>query len=134
MRRELDVDAAARLVDILRDRLGLTGTKEGCGEGECGACTVLVDGRAVDSCLVMAAQADEARCSRSKAWPATAGSTAPTAFIDHGAVQCGFCTPGMLMSAKALLHGNPQPPSARSRGAGRQPLPLHRLRRASSRP
>jgi len=108
--RELDVDAAARLVDVLRDELGLTGTKEGCGEGECGACTVLIDERAVDSCLVIAAQVRGKRVLTVEGLARDGElDVLQRHFIDHGAVQCGFCTPGMLMSAKALLLAHPQP-------------------------
>jgi carbon-monoxide dehydrogenase small subunit len=108
---------------LLRENVGLTGTKEGCGIGECGACTILVDGLAVDSCLILAPQLDgrdvqtveglangEAAAGR-----APAGELEPVlhplqkAFITHGAVQCGFCTPGILMSAKALLDKQPSP-------------------------
>jgi aerobic carbon-monoxide dehydrogenase small subunit len=95
---------------ILRDRLGLTGTKEGCGIGECGACTILVNGLAMDSCLMLAAQLDgrevetvEGLAESEKLHPLQ------VKFLSHGAVQCGFCTPGMLMSAKSLLNGNPEP-------------------------
>ena len=87
-----DVDGSTRLLDFVRDSLELTGTKEGCAVGECGACTVILNGDAVCSCLVLAAQCDNA-----------------TAFVEHGGVQCGFCTPGVLMSAKALLDKNPKP-------------------------
>jgi aerobic carbon-monoxide dehydrogenase small subunit len=109
-RRELDVDPAARLIDVLRDELGLTGTKEGCGEGECGACTVLIDDRAVDSCLVIAAQVRDKRVLTVEGLARDGElDVLQQQFIDHGAVQCGFCTPGMLMSAKALLLAHPQP-------------------------
>lgn len=100
----LSIDPKERLIDVLRARLGLMGTKEGCGEGECGACTVIVDGKTVNSCLVLAAQADgseittiEGVGSRHKPHPVQ------TAFVEVGAVQCGFCTPGMVLSAKNLL-------------------------------
>jgi carbon-monoxide dehydrogenase small subunit len=110
VRRELDVDPAARLIDVLRDELGLTGTKEGCGEGECGACTVLIDDRAVDSCLVIAAQVRDKRVLTVEGLARDGElDVLQQQFIDHGAVQCGFCTPGMLMSAKALLLAHPQP-------------------------
>lgn len=107
---ECDTDAETRLLDLLRETLALTGTKEGCGEGECGACTVLIDGRPVNSCLVLA--------------PSVAGKRILTiegiadgdrlhpiqrAFVDAGGVQCGFCTPGFVMSAYALLAANPNP-------------------------
>ena len=95
---------------MLRDQLGLTGTKEGCAEGECGACTVIVDGRAVNSCVMLAVQA------RGKEILTVEGLAAhgeldllQQKFVEYGAVQCGYCTPGMLMSAKALLMANPVP-------------------------
>jgi aerobic carbon-monoxide dehydrogenase small subunit len=108
--RELDIDAGARLIDILRLHLGLTGTKEGCGEGECGACTVLVDGKAVDSCLMLAPQVQgkQVLTVEGLAQDGQLGEL-QRQFIEHGAVQCGFCTPGMLMSAKALLQAVPHP-------------------------
>ncbi len=98
------------LLDVLRDDLGLTGTKEGCGEGDCGACTVIIDGKAVNACLVLAAEVEgkeiltvEGLAKNGKLHPLQ------QAFVDEGAVQCGFCTPGMLLSAKALLDVNPSP-------------------------
>jgi carbon-monoxide dehydrogenase small subunit len=104
------VPANMTLLQLLKDRLQLTGTKEGCGIGECGACTVLLDGKAVDSCLVLAAEADGAEV-RTVEGEAKNGelSELQKAFLEHGAVQCGFCTPGMLMSARALLERNPNP-------------------------
>ena len=110
MVHEVEARPTARLLDVLRDQLGLTGTKEGCAEGECGACTVIVDGRAVNSCVMLAVQA------RGKEILTVEG-LAPDGeldllqqkFVEYGAVQCGYCTPGMLMSAKALLMGNPVP-------------------------
>lgn len=108
--QEVDVRPAARLIDVLRDTLGLTGTKEGCGEGECGACTVLVDGRAVDSCLMLAAQVRGKRVLTVEGLAEDGGLDAlQRAFVEHGAVQCGYCTPGMLLSAKALLAQDPSP-------------------------
>ncbi len=106
----LHVDAALTLVELLRDRLGLTGTKVGCGIGECGACTVILNGEAVNACLVLAAQADGAEIMTVEGLERD-GRMDPLqeAFIDHGAVQCGFCSPGMLLSAKALLARNPRP-------------------------
>jgi len=104
---EVFVDPTKPLLNVLRDELGLTGPKEGCGKGECGACTVLLDGKPVPSCLVLVGQAE--------------GHTIQTiegldpddplirAFADEGAVQCGFCTPGFIMAAKALLERNPDP-------------------------
>ena len=106
----LSVDPERTLLELLREDLGLTGTKQGCGIGECGACTVLLDGDAVPSCLILAAQADGCSVLTVEGLDAD-GRLDPLqeAFIRHGAVQCGFCTPGMLMSAKALLLKNPHP-------------------------
>lgn len=107
---KIDIDPGMRLIDILRDKLELTGTKEGCGEGECGACTVILDGQAVNSCLILAMQV------RGKSVMTVEGlgkdgelDVLQKAFINQGAVQCGYCTPGMLMSCKALLMRNPKP-------------------------
>jgi aerobic carbon-monoxide dehydrogenase small subunit len=98
------------LVDFLRDNLGLTGTKRGCGVGECGACTIIMDGRTVASCIVPAAAADGAEILTVEGLSdGDKLHVLQRAFIDHGAVQCGFCTPGMLLSAKALLDTNPTP-------------------------
>jgi len=98
------------LLHVLRDDLGLTGTKEGCGEGDCGACTVIMDGKAVNACLVLAAEV-EGKDILTVEGLAKGGKLHPLqqAFVDEGAVQCGFCTPGMLLSAKALLDVNPSP-------------------------
>ncbi len=110
-RRVLDVAPQHTLLDVLRDDLGLTGTKECCLVGECGACTVIVDGRAVDSCLVLAVEADGAVILTVEGLSSADGrlSTLQTSFLDKGAVQCGFCIPGQLMSAHALLDLNPHP-------------------------
>jgi carbon-monoxide dehydrogenase small subunit len=107
-----------RLLDLLRQELGLTGTKEGCGEGECGACTVLLDGRAVNSCLVPAAHADGARVTTVEGL-ARGGrpSALQRAFVELGGAQCGICTPGMLVSAHALLARRPRPSEAEIREA-----------------
>jgi aerobic-type carbon monoxide dehydrogenase small subunit (CoxS/CutS family) len=106
----LEVEPHWTLLRVIRDELGLTGTKEGCGEGDCGACTVLVDDRAVNSCLILAIDVD------GKAIITIEGLTQgdelhplQKAFMEKGAVQCGFCTPGMILTAKALLDQNPHP-------------------------
>jgi carbon-monoxide dehydrogenase small subunit len=106
-----EVNEGERLLDLLRGRLGLTGTKEGCGIGECGACTVLLDGLPVNSCLVPAAQASGREILTIEGLQAGDGSLHPVqqAFIDAGAVQCGFCTPAMVLNAYALLTQNPSP-------------------------
>ena len=108
MEHELDVRPTARLIDVLRLQLGLTGVKEGCAEGECGACTVIVDGKAMSSCLVLAGQVRGKKVLTVEGLAGDAGlDTLQRMFIENGAVQCGFCTPGMLMSAKALLMADP---------------------------
>jgi len=99
-----DGSGARRLLDVLREELGATGTKEGCGEGECGACSVLIDGEVVDSCLVAVGQV-EGREVTTVEGLADGGrlTTLQRAFIEHGAAQCGICTPGMLLAAHVLL-------------------------------
>lgn len=111
MQVRAEVHPGARLIDLLRDTLRLTGTKEGCGEGECGACTVLVDGRAVNACLFPAleAQGREVTTIEGLSGPDGKLSAIQQAFVDHGGIQCGFCTPGMIMAAAALLEKNPDP-------------------------
>lgn len=110
------VDGEMRLLDLLRDRLGLIGTKEGCGEGECGACTIIMDGETVNSCLVMAFQAEGSQITTIEGLEKN-GVLHPVqrAFIEEGAVQCGFCIPGMIMSAVNLLDKNPNPSRAEIR-------------------
>jgi carbon-monoxide dehydrogenase small subunit len=104
------VDPESTLLYLLREELFLTGTKEGCGSGECGACTVLMDGAAVNSCLVLAPQINGTEILTIEALEQDGKlDRLQQSFIDHHAVQCGFCTPGMLMSAKALLLKNPHP-------------------------
>ena len=112
--RTLDVPPLRRLLDVLREDLGLTGTKEGCGEGECGACTVLVDGEAVLSCLVPVCQVDGAEVLTVEGLEDDAGALHPLQrrFVEHGATQCGICTPGMLMAAVAVLADHPRPTRA----------------------
>jgi carbon-monoxide dehydrogenase small subunit len=106
-----EIDGGERLLDLLRGKLGLTGTKEGCGIGECGACTVLLDGLPVNSCLVPAAQVSGREILTIEGLQAKDGSLHPVqqAFIDAGAIQCGFCTPAMVLNAYALLRQNPSP-------------------------
>ena len=103
-----DIDPSLRLIDFLRDELKLKGTKEGCSEGECGACTVILNGKTINSCLMLASSADgknvvtiEGVADKDKLHPIQ------EAFMEVGAVQCGYCTPGMILSAKALLDKNP---------------------------
>jgi len=116
--RKIDLDAAAdaRAIDVLRGDLGLTGAKEPCGGGECGACTVLVDGEARLACLMLAGQLEgrevltiEGLCGEGTAHPLQ------EAFVERGAVQCGFCTPGMILAAEGLLRRNPNPERAEVR-------------------
>lgn len=112
--RSTEVEAHHSLLEVLRDDLGLTGTKECCLVGECGACTVLLDGRSVDSCLVLAVEADGAQVTTVEGLAADDGRLDPLqqAFLDHGAAQCGFCIPGQLVSARALLATTPRPSRA----------------------
>ncbi len=107
---EAAVSTNQTLVQFLREDMGLTGTKHGCGLGDCGACTVLMDGKAVNSCLVLAIQADRTAIMTIEGL-AENGNLHPLqqAFVDKGAIQCGFCTPGMILSAKALLDEKPNP-------------------------
>jgi carbon-monoxide dehydrogenase small subunit len=95
------------LLDVLRDDLGLTGTKKGCGVGKCGACTVLLNGRPVHSCLFLAVQADGAEVTTIEGVAGEMPHPLQEAFVQHGAIQCGFCTPGMINTAKALLDRHP---------------------------
>lgn len=114
----LDIKVNRALLDVLRDDLGLTGSKEGCGTGDCGACTVLLDGKSVDSCLVLAVEADgreivtvEGLARDDRLDPLQ------EAFVQEGAVQCGFCTSGMLMAGKGLIAENPAPTEGEVRKA-----------------
>ena len=105
-----EIPEDATLLKVLRDILHLTGTKEGCGEGDCGACTVLVDGRSVNSCLFPAVQAEGCQIMTIEGVEANPElAKIQKAFVDYGAVQCGFCSPGMIMSTVALLQKNPKP-------------------------
>ena len=106
----VDVSGSTRLLDALREDLRLTGTKEGCGEGECGACSVLIDGEVVNSCLIAAGQIEGCNVTTVEGL-ATNGALSPLqrAFIDHGAAQCGICTPGMLLAAHVLLQRTRRP-------------------------
>ena len=114
--RRVSAPAGAFLVDVLRDRLALTGTKYGCGMGECGACTVLLDGAAVFSCLILAVEAQGHAITTIEGL-ARNGELDPVqaAFAEQGGVQCGFCTPGMILSARALLDANPDADEAEVR-------------------
>lgn len=113
------VEAHKRLIDILRDLLGQTGTKEGCGEGECGACTVIVNGLAVNSCLYPSFEVEGKNVTTIEGLLKSGNqmSIIQKAFVEHGGIQCGFCTPGMIMSTKALLDSNPDPSEEEIRDA-----------------
>ncbi|NMB08487.1 MAG: (2Fe-2S)-binding protein [Tissierellia bacterium] len=106
----LEIDENIRLLDLLREELGLIGVKEGCSEGECGACSIIMDGEVVNSCLIMGFQANGSKIITIEGLEEN-GEIHPIqqAFIDVGAVQCGYCTPGMIMAVKALLDKNPEP-------------------------
>ena len=107
---EVECPGDMTLLSMLREELGFTGTKEGCGAGECGACTVIFNGEAVNACLVLAAEADGAEVLTIEGEAKNGElSVLQQAFIDHKGFQCGFCTPGMIMSARALLNKNPNP-------------------------
>ena len=109
--REVLADTRDTLLDLLRDRIGLTGTKEGCGNGNCGTCTVLVDGAPVNACLVLALEAPGCDILTIEGLAGEGGRLHPIqqALVDCNGTQCGFCTPGIVMSAKALLDENPSP-------------------------
>jgi carbon-monoxide dehydrogenase small subunit len=115
---ELAVEANQTLVDLLRYDLGLTGTKKGCGTGECGACTVVLNDKPVNACLVLAVQANGAEILTIEGLKPPEGlHPLQQAFVDKGAIQCGFCTPGMILSASSLLKQNPNPTEAEIRTA-----------------
>jgi carbon-monoxide dehydrogenase small subunit len=108
-RMTLAVEDHWTLLHLIREELGYTGTKEGCGSGECGACTVIVDGAAVNSCLYLAAEIDGRELTTIEGLAAPDGTLHPIqrSFVENGGIQCGFCSPGMILSAKALLDENP---------------------------
>ncbi len=108
---KVEVEPRRTLLEFIREDLELTGTKEGCGLGECGTCTVLIDGKPIKSCITLAVQANGREVTTIEGIEQADGTLHPLqqAFINHGAIQCGFCTPGMILSAKALLDENPRP-------------------------
>jgi carbon-monoxide dehydrogenase small subunit len=108
--REVAIEPHQLLIEVIREDFGLTGTKHSCGAGNCGACTVLVDGLPILACLTLAMAVQDKELTTIEGL-ARGGELHPLqqAFIDHGAIQCGYCTPGMILSAKALLDRNPQP-------------------------
>ena len=108
---EVPVSPKDLLADVIREKVGLTGTKKGCGQGDCGACTVLIDGEPVLSCLTLAIACQEKKIETIEGLVAEDGQLHPIqqAYVDHGAVQCGFCTPGMILASKTLLDRNPKP-------------------------
>jgi carbon-monoxide dehydrogenase small subunit len=114
--REVVVEPRQTLLDILRNDLRLTGTKEGCGNGNCGTCTVLLDGKAVSSCLILAIEVEGQEITTIEGL-VKAGEIHPLqkAFIEEGAIQCGYCSPGMILTAKAFLDANPHPTEAEAR-------------------
>ena len=116
--READIPGAKRVLDVLREDFGLLGTKEGCGEGECGACTIIVDGRAVNSCLMLACQVQGRDILTIEGLDKYGElSELQRCFVKNGAIQCGYCTPGMIMAAKALLMKCPNPTKKQIRTA-----------------
>jgi carbon-monoxide dehydrogenase small subunit len=119
---KVEVEPRRTLLELIREDLELTGTKEGCGLGECGTCTVLLDGKPIKSCITLAVQANGRGVTTIEGVEKVDGTLHPLqqAFIDHGAIQCGFCTPGMILTAKALLDENPRPtePEVRQAIAG----------------
>jgi aerobic carbon-monoxide dehydrogenase small subunit len=115
---EIAVEPNMTLTDLIRYEIGLTGTKKGCETGDCGACTVLLDGLPVNSCLVLAVQANGCTVETIEGLETEAGlHPVQDAFVEHGAIQCGFCSPGMILSAKHLLDKNPNPDEGEIRAA-----------------
>ena len=116
---ELAAEPHRSLLSVLRDDLGLTGTKQNCLEGECGVCSVLLDGKVVNACLLLAVQCEGSRIVTIEGLEDADGGLHPlqTAFMQHGAVQCGYCIPGMIIAAKGLLDSDPRPTDAAIREA-----------------
>src|SRR4030043_1219523 len=116
---QIEVEPNLPLLQVLRDKLELTGTKEGCGQGECGACTVLINGKSVNSCIFPVMEVDGKNVITIEGLADVDGNLHPIqrSFIENGAVQCGFCSPGMVLSAKALLDENPKPTEEEIRNA-----------------
>jgi carbon-monoxide dehydrogenase small subunit len=121
-RYEVDVPGARRLLDVLREDCGLTGTKEGCGEGECGACSVIIDGEVVNACLIPVAQVQGESMVTVEGLEHCGGTDLQDAFIDHGAAQCGICTPGMLISAHVFCQKRRAEGASPDRGEIREAL------------
>ena len=113
---DVAIEPRQSLLQVLREALHLTGTKEGCSEGECGACTVILDGKTVDSCLIFGLEVEGCEITTIEGLSSDAGlHPVQQAFIEHGGAQCGFCTPGMILAAKALLEQTPHPSEAEIR-------------------
>jgi carbon-monoxide dehydrogenase small subunit len=113
---DVAIEPRQSLLQVLREELHLTGTKEGCSEGECGACTVILDGKTVDSCLIFGLEVEGCEITTIEGLSSDAGlHPVQQAFIEHGGAQCGFCTPGMILAAKALLEQTPHPSEAEIR-------------------
>lgn len=108
---QVEIEPHLTLLQLLREKLGFTGTKEGCGMGDCGTCTVLINGIAINSCIYPAMEVEGKNITTIEGLADAQGNLHPIqkAFVEHGAIQCGFCTPGMVLSAKALLDENPNP-------------------------
>ena len=108
---QAEIEPHLTLLQLLRENLGLTGTKEGCGQGDCGACTVILDGTAIDSCIFPAMEVEGRSIMTIEGMADAEGNLHPIqkSFLEHGAIQCGFCTPGMVLASKALLDENPSP-------------------------
>ncbi len=132
-KRSLDIDPMRRLLDVIREDLGLTGTKEGCGEGECGACSVLLDGKLINSCLIPIAQAAGSEVTTIEGVrESDLGRSISDAFAETHAVQCGFCTPGMMMAAAAYLTGGVEPTGGGARSTAPPTLSEAEIREAIS--